>query len=119
MAQKTLEKIQSEDHELWIVDGIRNPAEIDALREGEGVHIVGITADRDVIVERILSRHREGDAVAREEIEAKLDREWGVGEPDDGQQVGKCMDRVDVTIENMGTLEELEEKFVSYYNGLL
>lgn len=118
LATKTLETIQSSDHDLWIVDGIRNPAEIDELQKGEGVHIVGVTADREMIVDRIMSRAREGDATTRQEIEAKMDREWGIGEPPEGQQVGQCMEKVDVTIENNGTLEELAEKFISYYNQI-
>lgn len=115
LAQRALEKIENSEGDLWIVDGIRNPAEIDALKKGENVHIVGVSTDREVLVERILGRARESDAKDRVEILRKLEREWGVGEPPDGQQVGKCMEKADIVIPNMGTLEELDEAFVAFY----
>lgn len=118
LATKALSKIKQDGGD-FVVDGIRNPGEIDALRAGPDVHILGVKASRDILVDRIVGRGREGDAAEREEIFMKLDREWGVGEPEDGQQVGKCMDMVDETLVNEGTLEDLEEAFLLYYNGIL
>lgn len=118
LAHKALEKIQASDHKLWVIDGIRNPAEIDVLR-ASGVHVWGVTAPRELIVPRILKRARPGDATTEVAIIAKLDREWGVGEPDDGQQVGRCMDKTEVTIHNNGTLDELDQNVLSYYHALV
>lgn len=118
LAKKALEKIMSSSSDLWVVDGIRNPAEIDVLKASGLAHIVGVEANRDLLVSRILSRARPGDAIAEAAIIAKLDREWGVGEPDDGQQVGRCMEKTDVTIVNEGTLAELDQKIISYYRTL-
>jgi len=118
LAKRSLEKIQASGHDKWVVDGIRNPAEIDELKKGEDVHTVGVHADREVLVERITSRGRESDATEREAIVHKLEREWGVGEPENGQQVGKCMEKADIVIDNMGTLEELQQKFTDFYNSI-
>lgn len=112
LAKKALEKIMASDHGLWIVDGIRNPAEIVELKTSGMATIVGVRARRDLLVSRILSRARSGDATTEADILAKVDREWGVGEPDDGQQVGRCMENADVTIVNEGTLEELDQKII-------
>ena len=49
----------------------------------------------------------------REEIEALIDKGLGIGQPEDGQQVGKCMQMVDHLIVNEGTLEELQAKIIS------
>ncbi|MBU0982026.1 AAA family ATPase [Patescibacteria group bacterium] len=118
LARMALSKIQESGHDKWVIDGIRNPAEIFELRKGEGVSIVGITVDREILIERILGRAREGDSRDREELQAKLDRDWGKGEPEDGQQVGKCLEQVDLVIDNGGTLNELQEKFLNFYTGL-
>lgn len=118
LARRALEKIAKSGHGLWIVDGIRNPAEIEELRNGEGVYIVGVHTGKEMLVDRILGRRRESDTIDREEILRKIEREWGEGEPEDGQQVGKCMKITDIVVENEGTLEELKEKFVSYYNSI-
>ena len=117
LAKKSLEKIEESGHDNWVVDGIRNPAEIDELKKGKDVYVVGVHTDREVLVERILNRGRGGDALDKDAIIHKISREWGEGEPEDGQQVGKCMDKVDITIDNVGTLEDLSEKFISFYNS--
>lgn len=118
LAKRALEKISESGHDKWVVDGIRNPAEIDALREREDVVVVGVDAGKDILVERIIGRGRESDAKNREEILRKIEREWGKGEPEDGQQVGKCMEKVDVLIKNEGTLKELERNFLDSTPGV-
>ncbi len=118
LAKKSLEKIKNSDHDKWIIDGIRNPAEIDELKKEKNVYIVGVSTNKELLVNRILSRARESDAKNKEEILRKIEREWGKDEPEDGQQVGKCMKKVDIIIENEGTLEELQEKFFSFYNSI-
>jgi dephospho-CoA kinase len=81
--------------------------------------IVGVNAPRELIVSRILKRARPGDATDEASIIAKLDREWGVGEPDDGQQMERCMEKVDILIQNDGTLAELDQKIISYYHSVV
>lgn len=106
----------------WVIDGIRNPAEINELkcgrRQGEKIYLVGIDARQDLLVARILSRKRTGDVLSRDEIIKKLEQEWGKGEPEDGQQVGKCMKKVDFVIKNEGTVDELKQNFLSYFNSI-
>lgn len=116
LAKRALEKIRESGHDKWVIDGIRNPAEIDELKKEKSVYIIGVFANKDLLVERILSRARESDAKSREEILRKIERELGVGEPENGQQVEKCMAKADIIIDNEGTLEELKEKFISYYS---
>lgn len=118
LAKRALEKIADSDCKKWVVDGIRNPAEIETLREAHDVYVVGIHTDKDVLVERILSRRRESDPTVKDEIIGKIERELGKGEPEDGQQVAKCMEKVDIIIENEGSLEDLSQKFSDYYNML-
>ncbi|MFA6991764.1 MAG: hypothetical protein WC269_00565, partial [Candidatus Gracilibacteria bacterium] len=118
LSRRALEKIASSGHNKWVVDGIRNPAEVDELRKGKDVHILGVNASKDILVDRILSRSRESDAKEKAEILRKIEREWGVGEPEDGQQVEKCMQKVDLVIDNEGTLEELGQKFTEFYNKI-
>ncbi len=118
LAKRALEKITGSAHNKWVVDGIRNPAEIDELKRGEKVHVVGINVNRELLLQRILSRSRSGDAVDPAEILQKIEREWGKGEPPEGQQLGHCMERVDHLIVNEGTLEELEQNFLNYYNQI-
>lgn len=126
LAKRALDTILASGHDKWVVDGIRNPAEIDELKKGSDVYIIGIKTDLDLLIDRIISRNRESDAkipafagmTEAEYISHKVRREWGEGEPEDGQQVGKCMEKVDVLIDNNGTLEDLNQKFSEYYKKI-
>lgn len=111
LAMKARENIN--ESENWVIDGIRNPAEILELRKSKNVIIIGIHADREALIQRILTRSREGDKKNREEIEALLNKEIGIGQPEDGQQVGKCMHMVDHLIVNEGSLEEFQERLLA------
>lgn len=116
LAKRVLGKITASGYEKWVIDGIRNPAEIEALRKVENVFIIGISVNQELLIERIFGRGRSGDSKAREEIVRKIEREWGKGELASGQQVGKCMDMADVIVSNDGAIKELGEKVISYYN---
>jgi dephospho-CoA kinase len=118
LALRAAEKIKSSGHDKWVVDGIRNPAEIDELKKENDVYIFGVHTDKDILVNRILSRNRESDAKEKSEILRKIEREWGKDEPEDGQQVGKCMQKVDFTITNEGALEDHQKNFMDYYNKI-
>ena len=102
----------------WIIDGIRNPACIIELRKLPEFKVVGISANDELLINRLLERGREGAVLTREEVLMKLNREKGVGEPEAGQQVKKCLGMVDCFILNEGTLEDLHKKFQHYLNLL-
>ncbi len=106
LAKKALEKIGTEGGDRWMVDGIRNPAEIDELRKKGSVHIVGVTTDRDTAVLRILQRGRPSDPKTREEVLQRIEREWEEKGKPEGQQVGLCVKKADRVLNNSGTLEE-------------
>ena len=94
----------------WVIDGIRNPAEVLELRKIGGFFLVGIDSGIPAILERMKRRGRATDAIAAAELQAALEREWGSGEPADGQQVGPTLAMADFTIANNGTLAELHAR---------
>jgi dephospho-CoA kinase len=104
------ERIEAADEEHWVIDGIRNPAEVRELKKIVDFYLVGIDCDVPTILARMKKRGRTTDAVAVEELRAGLEREWGHGEPEDGQQVGPTMAMADFTVANNGTLVELESR---------
>ena len=110
LARQIREKINSDRKKTWVIDGIRNPAEVVELRELPHFYLIGITSDLKILLERINSRKRDTDLAPISEMREVIQREWGNGESEEGQQVGRCMDLADFTIENNGTLEELQRK---------
>lgn len=118
LGKKTLEKIKEEGGENWIVDGIRNPAEAEELRKDPSFILIANIVPEEMIIERIFSRGRSDDTLDKEAIKQKLRRELGEGEPEDGQQVGKCIEMADYKFENIMPLEEVETEFLKLYNQI-
>ncbi len=114
LGMKVREAILGEPDGNWVIDGIRNPACIEELKELPGFKVVGVSANDDLLISRMMDRQREGEGVSREDLLAKLKREKGEGEPADGQQVKKCLEMVDYFMLNEGTLEDLQKKFTHF-----
>jgi len=119
LGERALEKINEEsDGVNFIIDGIRNPAEVEALRSHSNFILIAIIAPEDLIISRILSRKRSDDTLEENAIRAKLRREMGEGEPPEGQQVRKCIDIADYTFENTMPINKVEEEFLKLYNTI-
>ncbi len=118
LAARALDKIKKESGDKWIVDGIRNPAEVIELRKHPDFILIANTAPENKIIERIFYRKRADDTLDKEAIKKKLRRELGEGEPPDGQQVGKCIEMADYVFDNVMPLEKVEEEFLKLYNSI-
>jgi len=119
LAERSLEKIKVEGGEKWIIDGIRNPAEIKVLEKNPNFKLIAIHTPREIIVERIFKRGRSDDTLDVDHIHRKLKREWGDDEPEDGQQVGKCFALANYTFENTMSLEEVPNAIRKLHNEII
>lgn len=118
LGKKVREKIVGSNIEKWIIDGIRNPAEIAELKMINSFYLIAVVSARDLIIKRLQKRLRKSDIADINEINRRLDREWGINEPPGGQQVGGCVDIADFIIKNNSTLEELENETVKLLRSL-
>ncbi len=118
LAFRALEKVKSAGGDNWIVDGVRNPAEVDELRKHPDFVLVANTAPEDMIIDRIKSRKRSDDTFDEVSIRKKLRREWGENEPPDGQHVGKCVEMADYVFENVVPFEKVEGEFKKLYDQI-
>ncbi len=100
------------DKEILIVDGIRNPAEVEYLRKkfGKNFFLIAVDAPREIRFERMVKRNRKDDPKTWEEFLETDERDLGKGEPEYGQQVKKCMEKADFLIINDKDLKDLEQK---------
>lgn len=103
------ERIQKED--FVVIDGIRNPEEIFAIKENFKGKIVNISAYKNRRIERYLER-----AKVRGEDDASVsgfkridERDLGKGEDTHGQQVQACIDLADFTLKNNETIKEFHQ----------
>ncbi|MBU0706585.1 dephospho-CoA kinase [Patescibacteria group bacterium] len=116
LAVRALQK--TDENSNWIIDGIRNPAEVDELRKHPHFILIANTAPEDMIVSRILSRKRSDDTMDETAIRTKLRREMGEGEPPEGQQLKKCIDMADYVFENVMPIDQVETEFMKLYNQI-
>ena len=118
LGRRVKNKIENSDISRWVIDGIRNPAEVKELRRLEGFHLLGSEADIPVILERMKLRNRDTDQMPEDELLRRLDREWGIGEPENGQQVGPCMKLADFIILNNSSINHLSVEVSRILNDL-
>ncbi len=108
LAQRTADLMVEVEGNV-VIDGVRNPDEIIFLRNILGASVLGVDAPKDTRCEwylaRAKSRGEDGTTVA--DFERDNNRDLGIGEPDTGQQVGKCLDLADIVIENNGSKQDL------------
>ena len=103
LAERILEKIEDDKH--YVIDSIRNPAEVDAFRAAKHFKLIRIEALADIRFQRILSRQRESDPKTFEEFIALENRE---AEGDDtSQNLVKVELMADYSLANDGALDQL------------
>lgn len=107
LAEMTLEKLDTDKN--YIVDSVRNPAEVKTLKKRKDFFLLSIEADQKVRFERNLKRARENAPTTFEQFVAEENRELSSDNPA-AQQLVATAKLADVVIENDSTVEELKEK---------
>lgn len=104
------ERIEKEPEKDWVIDGIRNPYEVEELRKMNDFYLVAVTAPLEILVERVISRKRDEDPDSIGEIKGRILKEIGDDQPEEGQRIKDCMAISDFTIINIHSLSHLEEE---------
>lgn len=107
--------------DLIVIDGIRNPGEVDYLKKtfGRTFVLIAVDSSPEARFERLSKRGRPDDPKTWEEFLDMDSRDQGVGQPDYGQQTKRCMEHADFTISNDGTVEEFQTKIADIMQKLL
>ncbi len=118
LAKRTAELIDHENPERVVIDSIRNPQEVNFLRNHFGAKIIGLTAPQEKRFDFFIHRPINVEGVSGwEEFKALDDMELaqsGVYK----QQVQTCLDLADIVIENNGTVEELEQRVETFITSV-
>ncbi|MFL2975205.1 MAG: AAA family ATPase [Candidatus Thalassarchaeaceae archaeon] len=114
LAEMLLEILDGEDA---VVDSIRTPAEVEALRGRGDFFLIDVRADEEARWQRMTQRGRSGDPV---EKEAFLSQEAAEATSKDeaGQALDATAAMADITVLNDGTLEDLEEKLGGIWSAI-
>jgi dCMP deaminase len=103
LAERILAKIEDDKH--YIIDSIRNPAEVDAFRAAKHFKLIRIEAPAEIRFERIVSRRRESDP---KNFDAFVELENREAEGDDtSQNLVKVELMADHSLINDAGLEKL------------
>jgi dephospho-CoA kinase len=102
-----------------IVDSIRNPSEVDSLNRKYSNHefyLISVDADSETRFQRLKKRGRIGDSNTWEQF---LYQE-ALEESDDPskQQLLLTMKKADFSLDNSGTIEQLENQIDKIFEGL-
>ena len=95
-----------------IVDSIRNPFEVNSLREDFSSNtfiLISVDADARLRYDRLCSRGRIGDSDSWESFVNQEKQEENNDDPNK-QQLSKTMNMADYSIDNSGSLESLEKQ---------
>lgn len=103
LAERILAKIEDDKH--YIIDSIRNPAEVNAFRGAKHFKLIRIEAPPEVRFQRILSRRRESDPLTLEEF-IELENREAEGD-ETSQNLVKVELMADHSLLNDGSLEKL------------
>lgn len=95
----------------FVIDSIRNPAEITWFKKTLGLITIAVDAPLESRIEWAIKRQRSIDETKDEEsIRRDFERDLGIDQPDYGQNVRGCIEMSDQLIINDGTEEDLDEK---------
>ena len=114
LAEMLLEILSGEDA---VVDSIRTPAEVEALRERGDFFLIEVRADQGARWERMNQRGRAGDPVDKE-VFLRQEEAEASSKDEAGQALDATAEMADITIDNDGTLEELERKLEEVWSNL-
>jgi dCMP deaminase len=104
LAERILGKLET-DHN-YVIDSIRNPSEVDALRRRSDFTLLAVEAAEDIRFERSRKRGREQAAETLQQFVAEEARELDSDNPA-SQQLLATRQKADMVVTNNGTLEDL------------
>ncbi|TVQ14464.1 MAG: hypothetical protein EA361_07795 [Bacteroidetes bacterium] len=100
-----------------IIESIRTPGEIDALRQQPNFYLLAIDADINTRYERITLRNSETDSISFETFRSNEAREMHSDDPNK-QNLSECIRQADFVINNDGSRKDLEQKTETILNQI-
>lgn len=107
LANLAIKKIKGKN-DYVVIDSIRNPFEIKALRKLNGFTLIGVDAPLEMRFKRAVARNRPGDPETLEEFVEKENKE-NTG-AFTNQQLENCLKAADVVIINDSSMEDFRKK---------
>jgi dCMP deaminase len=117
LADRIIAKIKQEPGKNYVIDSIRNPAEIEALRKQENFKLIFIDAPLELRFKRIKKRKREKDPITFEDFKKAEEKEME-SKDSANQQLLECKGTSNIVIVNDSSLKALHKKINNLIGGL-
>src|SRR5260221_4225021 len=91
LAELVASRIEKNPQEKFVIDAIRNPAEVEFLKKHFNAYIIGITALPEKRFQLMQKRGKDYDPKTWEAFVTAETRDRGVGQENFGQHVEKCL----------------------------
>lgn len=115
-AKKVIERIKPGNN--YVIEGIRNPAEVDALRKLENFVLIAVSAPIEKRFQWIMMRGKDSDPASLDGVKEIDARDRGEGEEMHGQQSAKCAEMADFYLTNDKEKEHFEKKVDKFLKKL-
>lgn len=92
-----------------IIEGIRNPGEVEYLRTISGFFLISVDAPQKVRFQRVLQRGKPWDPKSWEEFQTVDGRDQGDVNNTNGQQVKQCMKLADIHLQNNTSIAQFHK----------
>lgn len=119
LAELVAHAIKKNSDKKYVIDSVRNPAEVAYLKKHLNAFIIGITASPEKRFELMKARGSEWDPKTWEEFKEQEERDRGVGQVAYGQQVQKCLDMADMVLDNNCNYEEFKTNLTYFLGRIL
>ncbi|MAH06871.1 dCTP deaminase [Candidatus Pacearchaeota archaeon] len=118
LAETAYNKIITEKINKAVIDGIRNPGEIEFLKKQPNFHLIAVDAPEEKRFEMLKERKRQGDILTWEEFQRLDARDKGIGEEEPGKAVAKCINLADHTLINDENQEIIKQRLENLYSNI-
>ena len=115
LAERIIQRL--DDDKNYVLDSIRNPAEVTAFRNAKHFRLIRVEAPIELRFQRTVKRSRENDPVTFDEFVA-LENKEAAGDAT-SQNMIEVEQLADVTLVNDGSLEELHPRIDAIVSQLL
>jgi len=119
LAELITHTIKKNPEKKYVIDSVRNPAELAYLKKQLQAFVIGITASPEKRFELMKKRGSAWDPKTWEDFVKSEERDRGIGQADFGQQVEKCLQMADMVIDNNCSFEEFQTNLRYFLKNLL
>lgn len=100
-----------------VIESLRNPREVESLRNKGNFHLFAVDANPKKRYERITKRGSETDNITYKEFLENEKREMAA-QKENRQNLSRCINMADYHLENNGTIKNLHQQIEKIIHGL-